>query len=115
LKDVADSVFLTVLRAHDSVWADKTVDLRTRMMACDKLWRVVIYDTYKLWEAAAEQPNRGVVMDDELSKVHYSAVWAEIQGRFFSKEEADRLKESIDHHTVTDPQTRAAAAKAWEG
>jgi hypothetical protein len=29
---------------------------------------------------------------DELSKVHFKTVWAEIQGRFFSKVEADQLK-----------------------
>jgi hypothetical protein len=51
---------------------------------------------------------------DELSKVHFKAVWSEIQGRFFSKEEADELKETIELHTITDPQTRAAAARAWE-
>jgi len=50
---------------------------------------------------------------DELSKVHFKTVWAEIQGRFFSKEEAEQLKEAIDHHTVTDPQTRALAARSW--
>jgi hypothetical protein len=52
-------------------------------------------------------------MADTLSAVHYRKVWAEIQGRFFSKAEAEQLKESIDIHTVVDPQTRAAAAKVW--
>jgi hypothetical protein len=51
---------------------------------------------------------------DNLSAAHYRAVWAEIQGRFFSQEEADQLKEHIDKHTVTDPQTRVMAARAWE-
>lgn len=51
---------------------------------------------------------------DNLSVEHYRTVWAEIQGRFFSKEEADRLKEAIDRHTVTDPQIRAAAAASWD-
>jgi len=51
---------------------------------------------------------------DGLSVVHFKKVWAEIQGRFFSKEEADQLKAVIEHHTITDPQTRALAAKAWE-
>ena len=52
------------------------------------------------------------VMDD-LSTVHFRTVRAEIEGRFFSQEEADQLKEAIDKHTITDPQTRAVAAKAW--
>jgi hypothetical protein len=50
---------------------------------------------------------------DGLSDVHYRTVWAEIQGRFFSQEEADKLKETIDWHTVTDPAIRAEAAKTW--
>jgi len=51
---------------------------------------------------------------DNLSKVHFKTVWAEIQGRFFSKEEADELKEAIDRQTVTDPHIRAEAAKVWQ-
>jgi hypothetical protein len=51
---------------------------------------------------------------DNLSAVHFKTVWAEIQGRFFSQEEADQLKESIDNAIVTDPQIRAEAAKCWE-
>jgi len=51
---------------------------------------------------------------DTLSRVHFKKVWAEIQGRFFSQEEADQLKETINQHTITDPTTRAMAAKAWE-
>jgi hypothetical protein len=51
---------------------------------------------------------------DNLSKMHFKTVGAEIEGRFFSKEEADQLKESIDRRTITDPQTRDLAAKAWE-
>jgi hypothetical protein len=52
---------------------------------------------------------------DGLSAVHCRAVRAEIAGRFFSQEEADQLKESIDMHTITDPPTRALAATSWEG
>jgi hypothetical protein len=52
--------------------------------------------------------------DDGLSTVHYKAVWAEIQGRFFSPEEADRLKEEIDRYTIVSPEIRAAAAQVWE-
>lgn len=51
---------------------------------------------------------------DGLSAVHFKKVRAEIVGRFFSQEEADWLKEAIDMHTITDPETRALAAKAWE-
>jgi hypothetical protein len=51
---------------------------------------------------------------DNLSKVHYKTVWAEIQGRFFSRSESDKLKAEIDTHTVTDPEIRAEAAKCWE-
>ena len=47
---------------------------------------------------------------DNLSKVHFKTVWSEIQGRFFSKDEADGLKAEIDAHTVTDPRIREAAA-----
>jgi hypothetical protein len=50
---------------------------------------------------------------DNLSERHYRTVWAEIQGRFFSQEEADALKAYIDRHTVTDPTTRIEAAKSW--
>ncbi len=52
-------------------------------------------------------------MSDNLSQMHYKAVWAEIQGRFFSREEAEELKAEIDHATVTDPSIRAEAAKCW--
>lgn len=51
---------------------------------------------------------------DDLSRVHFKAVWSEIQGRFFSRKEADELKEAIDRATVTDPLIRAEAAKCWE-
>ena len=51
---------------------------------------------------------------DGFSRVHFKTVQAEIEGRFFSKEEADQLKEAIDRQTITDAQTRALAAKAWE-
>ena len=50
---------------------------------------------------------------DNLSAEHFKAVWSEIQGRFFSQEEADRLKADIDKHTVTDQKTRVAGALAW--
>ena len=52
---------------------------------------------------------------DNLSTVHFKTVWAEIQGRFFSQEEADNLKAAIDTCTVTDPKIRAEAAKCWGG
>ena len=50
---------------------------------------------------------------DNLSRIHFRAVSAEIQGRFFSAEEAQQLKADIDRHTVTEPEIRAAAAKSW--
>lgn len=52
-------------------------------------------------------------MPDNLSVEHFKAVWAEIQGRFFSEVEADELKAVIDRATVTDPIIRAEAAKCW--
>ena len=51
---------------------------------------------------------------DDLSRVHFKAVWSEIQGRFFSRKEAEELKEAIDTAIVTDPLIRAEAAKCWE-
>lgn len=51
---------------------------------------------------------------DNLSTRHYKAVLAEIQGRFFSPEEASQIKEIIDMHTIRDPAVRVVAAKAWE-
>jgi len=51
--------------------------------------------------------------EDGLSTIHYRAVFAEIQGRFFSQEEADKLKQALERHTVTDPHTRALGAKVW--
>lgn len=51
---------------------------------------------------------------DILSREHFKAVRTEIEGRFFSQEEADQLKEEIDRRTITDPQMRALAAKSWE-
>lgn len=50
---------------------------------------------------------------DNLSVVHFKTVHAEIQGRFFSKEEAEQLKAAIDRATVTDPKIRVEAAKCW--
>lgn len=52
---------------------------------------------------------------DNLSVVHFKTVRTEIEGRFFSQEEADRLKEAIDSRTITDPKIRAEAAKCWDG
>jgi hypothetical protein len=52
--------------------------------------------------------------DDGLSRVHYKAVSTEIAGRFFSLEEACRLKEDIEGHTITDSRVRAMAAISWE-
>jgi hypothetical protein len=51
---------------------------------------------------------------DKLSEVHFKTVWSEIQGRFFSQEEADKLKAEIEEHTIDDHATRIAAAKAWD-
>jgi hypothetical protein len=51
---------------------------------------------------------------DDLSRVHFRAVRGEITGRFFSLEEANQLRQMIEDHTIIDPETRAAAAKAWE-
>lgn len=51
---------------------------------------------------------------DNLSEVHFKTVRSEIEGRFFSQEEADRLKQAIDERTITDPTIRVAAAKCWE-
>ena len=51
---------------------------------------------------------------DGLSEKHFKTVRAEIEGRFFSQEEATQLKEAIDRHTITDAKTRALAAKSWE-
>ena len=53
-------------------------------------------------------------MSDNLSTIHFKTVWAEIQGRFFSAEEAAQLKEEIDAHTLIDPNVRREAAKTWE-
>lgn len=53
-------------------------------------------------------------MSDNLSVVHFKTVWTEIQGRFFSQEEATKLKDAIDRATVTDPKTRIEAAKCWD-
>ena len=52
-------------------------------------------------------------MTDNLSAVHFRTVLNEIEGRFFSQEEADRIKEALDRHIVTDPHIRAEAAKSW--
>ena len=50
---------------------------------------------------------------DNYSVEHFKAVRTEIEGRFFSAEEAAQLKEAIDRATVTDRKTRAAAAACW--
>lgn len=51
---------------------------------------------------------------DDLSRMHYKAVRLEMEGRFFSAEEARDLKSAIDDRTITNPQVRAEAAKCWE-
>ena len=50
---------------------------------------------------------------DSLSLVHFLAVASEIEGRFFTSDEADRLKREIDDHTFDDPQVRLMAASCW--
>jgi hypothetical protein len=57
---------------------------------------------------------RKTMPEDNLSRIHFKTVSAEIEGRFFSQHEADQLKEAIDMHTVTDPKIRVEAAKTWE-
>lgn len=52
---------------------------------------------------------------DNLSTAHFKTVNTELQGRFFSQEEADHLKAEIDRRTVTTPKMRAEAAKCWDG
>ena len=52
-------------------------------------------------------------MADNLSVIHFKAVYTEIQGRFFSQKEADDLKGLIDRATVTDSKVRIEAAKCW--
>jgi hypothetical protein len=51
---------------------------------------------------------------DNLSHQHYKTVRNEIEGRFFSAEEANLLKSAISAHTIVDPALRATAAKCWE-
>jgi hypothetical protein len=63
----------------------------------------------------AHQCNREEPVGDNLSAKHYKAVWAEIQGRFFSEEEAEKLKADIDRKIITNPEIRAEAAKCWNG
>jgi hypothetical protein len=58
--------------------------------------------------------NGALSTNDNLSTMHLKAVRAEIEGRFFSAEEASQLKQAIDLRTVTDPRIREAAAKCWE-
>lgn len=53
-------------------------------------------------------------MADNLSRKHFKAVSAEIEGRFFAEDEAAALKEAIDDRTITDPKTRFLAAQTWE-
>jgi hypothetical protein len=52
-------------------------------------------------------------MSDTLSRQHLKAVRTEIEGRFFSPEEADELKKAIDDRTFTNPTMRKAAAACW--
>lgn len=54
-------------------------------------------------------------MSDLLSRVHYKAVRSEIEGRFFSSDEAVMLKSAIDERTIEDQRLREMAAKSWEG
>jgi hypothetical protein len=35
--------FLILLRAHDAVWADRSVNLRERKAACQMLWDALIH------------------------------------------------------------------------
>ena len=51
--------------------------------------------------------------NDNLSRVHIKAVWGEMQGRFFSPEEGDLLREAIEDRIIIDPKMRAEAAKTW--
>jgi hypothetical protein len=51
---------------------------------------------------------------DVLSREHYKAVRMEIEGRFFSQQEAEELRLAIEQRTITDPQMRAVAASTWE-
>lgn len=51
---------------------------------------------------------------DTLSWKHFRAVRTEIEGRFFTEQEARDLKEAIEVRIVTDPELRKAAAKCWE-
>lgn len=53
-------------------------------------------------------------MSDTLSWKHFRAVRTEIEGRFFSTDEAEQLVEAIEARTITDPKLRAAAASCWE-
>ena len=50
---------------------------------------------------------------DHLSAMHFRAVRAEIEGRFFSDEEAAELKQAIKDRIIIDPEMRAMAAKTW--
>jgi hypothetical protein len=51
---------------------------------------------------------------DDLSRVHFRAVYLEITGRFFSPEEAVELKAAIDERVFAEPGLRKAAAQCWE-
>jgi hypothetical protein len=57
---------------------------------------------------------RKIIPKDNLSRIHFKTVSTEMEGRFFSQQEADQLKAAIDKRTVTDPKIRAMAAKTWE-
>src|SRR5207302_9137358 len=65
--------------------------------------------TYSFSSMLPPPPRSTLFPYTTLFRSHFKKVWAEIQGRFFSQEEAEQLKEVIDHHTVTDPDTRAMA------
>ena len=51
---------------------------------------------------------------DTLSREHYLTVWREMQGRFFSQEEADSLSREIEKRVITDPEMRVVCAQSWQ-
>ena len=51
---------------------------------------------------------------DTLSREHYLKVWSEMQGRFFSQEEADSLSREIEKRVITDPEMRVVCAQSWK-
>ena len=51
---------------------------------------------------------------DTLSREHYLTIWSEMQGRFFSQDEADNLRREIEKRIITDPEMRAVCAQSWQ-